>query len=898
MNRRDFLKQSGMVIGAAAAGGAFSCADQAGPSAQSKDAREVVIVHDPADPVAADRAAQWAMEHLKSALSARGIPARIGRGLGDVPEGATRIVAAGAKSSMARDALKQRQLSVPDAPESLVLSSATLGNRPALLACGSDARGLVYALTEIADAVTYAAEPAAALQDSSPMVEKPANQIRSNMRLFSSDVEDKSWFNDRGFWDRYLTMLVSQRFNRFNLALGLGYDFPSGIRDAYFYFEYPFLLSVPGYNVRVPQLPDAERDKNLEMLRFISDQCAARGLLFQLGLWTHAYQWTNSPNANYTVEGLNADNHAPYCRDAVRTLLRECPNISAVTFRIHGESGVPEGSYDFWKTVFDGVKTCGRSVVLDMHAKGMDQPMIDIALATGLPITISPKYWAEHMGLPYHQAWIRPTEMPRENRANDGFFSRSSGSRSFLRYGYGDLMRKDRKYGIVYRMWPGTQRVLIWGDPQMAAAYGRASSFCGGLGIDLFEPLSFKGRKGSGFAGGRDAYADASMNRADDWEKFSYGYRLWGRMTYNPDAAPQTYRRELQKTFGGAAPQMETALASAGRILPLITTAHLPSAANNSYWPEIYTNMPIVNASRRHPYGDTPSPKRFGTVSPLDPQLFSRIDDFAKELHNDEMSGKYSPPEVAHWLVNFADSVPDGLAKNPVTDDVEIQCSIGRFFAWKLRAGVLYALFERTSDPATIKAAVQAYQSARAYFNAIVMGPGKSYRSDITYGLERQLRGHWSDRLPAIDADIADMQKRADEAGSASSAPQATTDSIRKMIAAVLSPPPRPSLPIAHVAPVSFHRNQDLPIEFSCDTAGVEAKLFYRHVNQAEPWKSDAMKSDRPRHQATIAAAYANSEFPLQYYFELRQADKGPAWLYPGFNATLTNQPYFVIRQA
>ena len=60
-------------------------------------------------------------------------------------------------------------------------------------------------------------------------------------------------------------------------------------------------------------------------------------------------------------------------------LLKACPAVSGVTFRVHGESGVEEGSYEFWKTVFDGVATCGRRVEIDMHAKGMDQTMTDTA---------------------------------------------------------------------------------------------------------------------------------------------------------------------------------------------------------------------------------------------------------------------------------------------------------------------------------------------------------------------------------------------------------------------------------------------------------------------------------------------------------------------------------------
>ena len=133
--------------------------------------------------------------------------------------------------------------------------------------------------------------------------------------------------NDRAMWPEYFDLLASQRFNRFNLAFGIGYDFIRKVTDAYFLFTYPFLLKVPGYNVRVPQVADSERDSNLAMLRYISEQCVMRGIEFHVGLWMHGYVWIDSPEANYTIEGLNKANHGPYCRDAVRTLLQEVPNI-------------------------------------------------------------------------------------------------------------------------------------------------------------------------------------------------------------------------------------------------------------------------------------------------------------------------------------------------------------------------------------------------------------------------------------------------------------------------------------------------------------------------------------------------------------------------------------------
>jgi hypothetical protein len=46
-------------------------------------------------------------------------------------------------------------------------------------------------------------------------------------------------------------------------------------------------------------------------------------------------------------------------------------------------------------------------------------------------------------------------------------------------------------------------------------------------------------------------------------------------------------------------------------------------------------------------------------------------------------------------------------------------------------------------------------------------------------------------------------------------------------------------------------------------------------------------------HTAAIPAAYTDSPYPLQYYFELRTATS--ATLHPAFNPTLSNQPYYAI---
>ncbi|HVU22496.1 MAG TPA: hypothetical protein VHE13_00120 [Opitutus sp.] len=897
MNRREFLRQSAVV----AAGATLA---RHAPAASSARPPRVALLADPSDAVAQAKPAQWAAGELQRALANAGLSARVCHRPDEIDPADRRIVIAGAGSTYARDA----GVALPAVPESLAVAPGKLGTRDALFVLGRDPRGLVYALTDLADAVALGDDPLAALTPAAAVVEQPANRVRSVMRMFSSDVEDKAWFNDPNFWRGYFSLLVAQRFNRVNFSVGLGYDQPIGLRDTYFYFAYPFLLSVPGYNVRATNLPDAERDHNFEMLRWVSDEAAAHGLDFQLGVWTHAFQWHDSPNANHVIEGLTPQTQAPYCRDALALILKECPNITGVTLRIHGESGVPEGSYGLWQTIFEACTRGGRPVPLDLHAKGMDEGTLKAALSVGVPLTVSPKYWAEHMGLPYHQAAIRPTELPREKK-KEGMFAHSEGDRSFTRYGYGDFLREDRLYSVVFRMWPGTQRVLLWGDPLFAAAYSRRSSFLGADGCELFDPLSFKGRKGSGLPGTRDGYTPDSVHApGPDFEKFRLTHRLWGRLLYNPDTPPAVWERQLRADYGAAAKPAGVSLAHASRLLPLFTTAHCPSAANNLFWPEMYANMAIVDEpAERMPYFDTLSPRRFGFVSPLDPELFSRIVDFADELLAGKVGAKYSPVEVAQWLEDLAQAAAFNLsaAENKAFDhrtatfrrfavDANVAIGLGRFYARKLRAAVLFALHERTGDKDALAAAIQHYHLARDEWKRVATLTTDVYVKDVTYGPEWYQRGHWTDRLAAIEQDIAAMEKRTDTTPPSATPVAAVT--IARLINQATGRPERPTAKVKHVAPAAFTRGAAVELAISVAPPRT-ANLHYRHTHQAQPWNATPMTRGGDTLHAAIPADYTDTVYPLEYYFEIAEPS-GAAWLHPGLGPDLDQQPYFAVRSA
>ena len=688
-SRRDFLK-------AAALGSGRTLAFAAPPSRKAI----LLVIAEAPDAAIAEPVRRAAVE-LQQALQASGIPAEIRHDLTALTTDAERIVIAPPESAPARQIAGRARVSVPEAPESLALIAGRIDGQPVLLATGAGTRGQVYAALEVADRIRHAADPVAELRSIDRVVEQPANSIRSVARLFVSDVADKPWFYDKGFWTPYLTSLIAQRFNRFSLTLGLGYDLPKRVLDSYFIFAYPFLLSVPGYSVSVRGLPAGEPERNLAMLQWISTEAAALGLHFQLGLWSHTYQLFDSPNANYTIEGLTPANHGAYCRDAVRMLLKACPNIGGLTVRAHSESGIPDGSYDFWKTVFQGIGECGRRVELDLHSKGIDHRQIKMAMDTGQPVRVSPKLTAEHGGLPAHQVAIREQERRQA--------SSTPLERSFTRYGYADYLAEDRGFGVYFRLWPGMQKLLLWGDPAIAAGYGRSAGFCGSLGLEYCEPLTFKGRQGSGLTPERRIYADDSLRpEGGDWRKYEYTYRLWGRLLYDPAAKPAAWRRYLRTEFGPAAEPVENSLAFSGRSVPLFTSAHLPSGSGLSYWPELYTNMPVADLTVPPPFGDTPSPKNFGHCSPLDPGLFSSAAEFAEQLAGRTADGRYSPADVAQWLDGFAAESerqwlqartkaadPKRASFRRVEIDVHAVNLLAAFWARQMRAAIAWSVFEK-----------------------------------------------------------------------------------------------------------------------------------------------------------------------------------------------------------
>ena len=87
---------------------------------------------------------------------------------------------------------------------------------------GYDTRGLIYAITEIADRFDHQTNKNINFKNIFYKTsETPKTKIRSISKCFESDIEDLKWFYNKTMWREYLNMLISNRYNRFTFTLGM-----------------------------------------------------------------------------------------------------------------------------------------------------------------------------------------------------------------------------------------------------------------------------------------------------------------------------------------------------------------------------------------------------------------------------------------------------------------------------------------------------------------------------------------------------------------------------------------------------------------------------------------------------------------------------------------------------
>ena len=102
-----------------------------------------------------------------------------------------------------------------------------------------------------------------------------------------------------------------------------------------------------------------------------------------------------------------------------------------------------------------------------------------------------------------------------------------------------------------------------------------------------------------------------------------------------------------------------------------------------------------------------------------------------------------------------------------------------------------------------------------------------AYVNDLTFGLSSHLRGHWMDRMAAIDGDIQDMERELEETADEQAGDKEQAQKARAFLTIVSEKPTE--FHYEHTPPVSFQPGAPVKIEVAVKEA--DNHHFFLHPN-------------------------------------------------------------------
>ncbi|HUS05434.1 MAG TPA: hypothetical protein VMZ52_04015 [Bryobacteraceae bacterium] len=806
---------------------------------------------------------------LEKALRAKGFTVAGGA------EGADYLIFAGGDSAVtAARSIQGAGAILPRTPESLRILRGRIRNKPAVVLAGGDARGLMYAAIEAAEKITASSgsDPFQYVRETSEspfLVERGISTYSMQRAYFEERLYDER------YWTRYFDMLAASRINSFVVIFGYengGFMAPL----------YPFFFNTPGFpDVEMVGITSGQQAKNTSAFKAMIRIAHERGVDVTAGIWDHIYRGGvqgggipgASENAGKRVTGLvwgvHAANLAAYTKASLHRFLDVFPEIDAIQFRMHDESGLKhEEMQSFWHDVFSSIKQQHPNLRLNLRAKELPDAVINDAMALGLKANISTKYWMEQMGMPFH-----PTHINIQNQHD-------------RRHGYADLLRYPQRYRVHWQLWNGgTSRLLLWGDPEYVRRFALSAKLYDGNSFEVNEMLATKmlgepqDEKPLEILNPKYRYYDY------EFERYWHFYRVWGRLTYNPKAEPDVWTREFESRFGAeAGPHLMKGLHLASNVLPRIVAA--------SYR---YQNFPTTRGwaemSRQG------SLMQYADEDGSDIQQFMNVRDEAKSILSGTDTAMRRPEETSRWFATTADAILDQAAQaekkigsranneyRSTVTDLKILAGLSRFHSWRLLAGIAYNLYKQAGNLGDFDSAVTAERHALESWKQIVSSAGDLYIEKLAFGVHAVgFSRHWKEEYALLARDFEQLLAERSKANG--------KEGPRHALSSTVSRPPDVQLPAAGVA----EPGRDLIVPARVDAPeGVKwVRLRYRHVTQFEDYQTAEMALDSTSgvYVGRIPASFIDPKWDLMYFVEAVDK-KGAGRMYPDLEV---EAPYVVV---
>jgi len=792
-------------------------------------------------------------------------------------QGKTIIIAGLSKGSgAAAMILKSGSHRLPDAAEALTIFKTIIQNKQTWVISGSDDTGLMYALLDVANRIGWSTGKTNPFNRVKKTTEKADVKERAVVIYTMNRAHWESRFYDEKYWESYLDMMATDRLNM--LEVGFGFENGGFLAPAY-----PYFFNVESFSfIRMGDITSEQQKRNLDALNRLIQMCHDRGIKFRVGFWDHIYRGGFQSNkdlpeqVNSQVQGVTADNMIAYTQVALAKFIVLVPHLDGILFRAHNESGLKkEEQLTFWKGVFDMLKEKAPNLVVDLHAKEVSDTIVHEGQDRGLTIRMSTKYWMEQMGLPFH-----PTHT---NRITDD---------SYRRHSYADMLNYEEHYKVFYRIWGGTTRVLLWGDPEYAKRFAVSTHIHDGAGFGVNEPLTTKMHAQPHDAKPFDLLKPKYRYYEYEFERYWHFYQSFGRMGYNPATPADIWDEAFSQHFGTTTgPVIEKALHIASWVLPRIVASCFP-----------LVGFPIASgwAEKQH-LGDLPD---YAKTTPSDVQQFSSFNDEAKLIMENRETAKILPSRNSKWFKQTSDKInqlitaaersadnkPGGELFSTITD-LKILGNLALYHSCRIPAAVSYRLYENTRDVTALDDAIKYEKNAIKAWKQIVRVAGDVYADTLMMGpRKRTLTGHWREELTDLESGLSKLEQLKTNYQKPDSAKvaihfKAAANVDYNSLFKILTQPATAAL-----------AGQPLTIRVKVTaTAGLKwVHLLYREVNQYKEFKTIDMHITRDKNifEATIPGEGVTSKWDLMYLFEIMDRHKNGI-IFPNLDI---QTPYILVK--
>ncbi len=626
----------------------------------------------------------------------------------------------------------------------LVVEAFRLGRGGnALTISGADIGGLLYGFQECADQMAAGQRPGAI----KPVEQSPHFAFRalkfnlpwSSYRTGESLQLHMRTVRDLAFWERFLDMMVDNRFNALTL-----------------WNLHPFT-----FMIQPEKYPEATQFKGEEFEEWRRFWTALFQMARDRGIETYIVNWNifTSPQmteahgvANYKEElewhyGYTPPETSPlvvdYTRECVTQVINEYPNLTGLGVSVGERMKMPIEEAMQW--------------IRDTFVEGMrraDRPARFIHRA---PFSISPeearKYIESYTDLPqpiimeFKFNWSHSHSSPHLSITHGGGIGDQYWNPMPSNYRMAWMMRNEDFY------------MLNWGEPDFIREHIRING----------------GDHVLGYFVGSECYIPAKEYRMKEgvdypweyaFEKQWEFYQMWGRLLYDPGLSDDYFIGRMADRYGTPAAESMFRALKLGSRMPLRLASFYKSTWDFTLYAEGFINGEQIYKTYKQPEKAFINVREMATHKPLDAGYLSVADFVQKKIAGEPIpGGVVTPAKLAEALAQDADEALRlcdaiaGLVPDSETDfrielnDIRVWAYLSRYFSDKLNGAVCYQEAAMTSNRNSQADAVEHLRRALADWNALVDITEAQYQ-EVSLPHLRTYKFSWKLFLPSVRRDI------------------------------------------------------------------------------------------------------------------------------------------------